>query len=227
MKRGAVLGILGGGLIALGVVVSAIFFRGRSGETFSLLNHFVSELGETPWSPMAWVFNYGLILGGTLVLIFMITLWPILKGWLGKLIVVVGVITSLSGSLVGLYPMDNLAPHINVALTFFYAGLLMTVLFSVFVFTKQNEKFPRWMAVPGLISFFCFYAFLFLTDPIVPEGTAFEGISLVLENRPPILELAIFEWAVIISTLLWIFVLSGFLLSSSGAGKSNKLVPDD
>ena len=147
MKKGQLFGVLGVGLISLSMVISALFYEGRSGERFSILNHFVSELGEYPWSSSAWVFNYGLILGGIFVLIFMISLWSIFDGWLGKLIVIVGVVTSISGSLVGVYPMNNLDPHIDVAMTFFYAGLLITILFSGYVFTRQNEKFPKWMAI--------------------------------------------------------------------------------
>ena len=215
MKKGSLLGILGAVVISLGTVISALFYQGRSGEKYSLLNHFVSELGEYPWSAAAWVFNASLVLGGLLVLVFMLTLWLVFDNWFGRLIVIVGVITSVSGSLVGLYPMSNLEPHIDAALTFFYTGLLMTILFSAYVFTRQNEKFPKWLAIPGLISFVSFFAFLFLTDPIFPDGAPVEEIFLVLENRPAVLETAIFEWAVIISTLIWIFVLSVFVHKNS------------
>ena len=215
MRKGSLLGILGAVVISLGTVISALFYQGRSGEKYSLLNHFVSELGEYPWSAAAWVFNTSLVLGGLLVLVFMLTLWLVFDNWFGRLIVIVGVITSVSGSLVGLYPMSNLEPHIDAALTFFYTGLLMTILFSAYVFTRQNEKFPKWLAIPGLISFVSFFAFLFLTDPIFPDGAPVEEIFLVLENRPAILETAIFEWAVIISTLIWIFVLSVFVHKNS------------
>ena len=215
MRKGSLLGILGAVVISLGTVISALFYQGRSGEKYSLLNHFVSELGEYPWSAAAWVFNTSLVLGGLLVLVFMLTLWLVFDNWFGRLIVIVGVITSVSGSLVGLYPMSNLEPHIDAALTFFYTGLLMTILFSAYVFTRQNEKFPKWLAIPGLISFVSFFAFLFLTDPIFPDGAPVEEIFLVLENRPAVLETAIFEWAVIISTLIWIFVLSVFVHKNS------------
>jgi len=215
MKKGSLLGILGAVVISLGTVISALFYQGRSGEKYSLLNHFVSELGEYPWSAAAWVFNASLVLGGIMVLGFMLTLWLAFDNWFGRLIVIVGVITSISGSLVGLYPMSNLEPHIDAALTFFYTGLLMTILFSAYVFTRQNEKFPKWLAIPGLISFVSFFAFLFLADPIFPDGAPVEEIFLVLENRPAVLETAIFEWAVIISTLIWIFVLSVFVHKNS------------
>ena len=61
------------------------------------------------------------------------------------------------------YGFEALEPHIDAALTFFYTGLLMTILFSAYVFTRQNEKFPKWLAIPGLISFVSFFAFLLLS----------------------------------------------------------------
>ena len=211
MRKGSVFGLLGILTITLGIIISILFYEGRVGEKFSFLNHYVSELGESPWSIASWVFNTGLIAGGSLVLFFMITLWPVFDTWIGKLIVVMGIITSISGGLVGVYPMNHLVPHVNVALTFFYSGLLVTILFSLYVFTNQNQFFPKWMAVPGLVSFVCFFSFLFLTDPIVPEGEPLKDVLFVLENRPAILETAIFEWAVILSTLIWIFVLAVFV----------------
>lgn len=211
MRRGSVFGLLGTGIITFGMIISSWFYVGRSGERYSLLNHFVSELGESPWSAASWAFNYGLILGGALVLIFMIRLWPIFESWFGKSIVGVGVLTSIAGSGVGLYPMNDLGQHIKVALTFFYLGLIVTILFSVYVFTKHNHRFSKLMAAPGIASFLCFFYFLFLTEPIFPEGGSPDAIFLLLENRPAILETAIFEWAVVLSTMVWLFSLSGYV----------------
>src|SRR3989304_4746513 len=56
---------LAGALSAiLGSLTAAAAYRGRQGETYSLLNHFISELGEAGVSRLAWVFNLGLILCG-------------------------------------------------------------------------------------------------------------------------------------------------------------------
>lgn len=208
MKKGNKFGILGVGIISLGIAVSVFFYDGRTGERYSFLNHFVSELGEHPWSRAAWVFNSGLLLGGFFVLLFMISLWPVFNGWFGKIIVVGGIVTSVFGSLVGIFPMNNLDPHIDVAMTFFYAGLVVTVLFSVYVFTGFNRIFPKWVAIPGVFSFVCFFVFLFLADPIIPEDGSLESIFFVLDNRPPILETAIFEWGVILSIMVWILTIS-------------------
>ncbi len=208
MRNGKLFGFVGVGIISLGIMISVLFYEGRTGERYSFLNHFVSELGEQPWSRASGVFNAGLLLGSIFVLLLMISLWPVFNGWFGKLIVVGGIFTSVSGGLVGIFPMNNLEPHIDVAITFFYAGLVVTILFSIYVFTGLNRNFPRWVAVPGVFSFVCFFVFLFLTDPIIPQDGSFESIFFVLDNRPPILETAIFEWAVILSIIIWIFTVS-------------------
>lgn len=208
MKKGYLFGFTGVGTIILGIIISIFFYDGRIGERYSFLNHFVSELGELPWSSAAWAFNTGLLLGGFFVLLFMISLWPVFHGWLGKLIVAGGMITSIFGSLVGIFPMNNLNPHIDVAMTFFYSGLVVTILFSVYVFTGFNRNFPKWVAIPGMFSFVCFFVFLFIADPIIPEDGSLDAIFFVLENRPAFLVTAIFEWAVVISIMIWILVIS-------------------
>ena len=57
-------GLIGSGAIALGSLLTALAYHGRAGEAYSVLNHFVSELGEVGVAPLAWAFNTGLFLGG-------------------------------------------------------------------------------------------------------------------------------------------------------------------
>ena len=57
-----IFGTAGTGVIVLAIVYSALRYRGKRRERFSLLNHFISELGEVGVSSAAGVFNAGLIL---------------------------------------------------------------------------------------------------------------------------------------------------------------------
>ena len=50
-------GLIGASVIAVGSVVTASPTRGSKGESYSPLNHFVSELGELAVSRLAVVFN--------------------------------------------------------------------------------------------------------------------------------------------------------------------------
>jgi hypothetical membrane protein len=207
-----IFGVFGVFSNTLGFIIAAGFYQGRLGEGYSVLNHFVSELGEYAHSDLAVIFNIGLIVGGICFLGFMIGLASQLSGFWKWFFGITGLVTSISGGLVGIFPMDNLGLHFSAAMTFFYSGLLITVLFSVYIlFFDRKDQFDRWLTIPGGISAVAFFVFLFLTTPMVPEDQPVEAIFEVLENRPPIIETAIFEWVVVISILGWILSLSVFL----------------
>ena len=67
-------GAAGAGIILAGSLVAALFYRGRLGEAYNPLNHFVSELGEVGISAAAWAFNGGLLIGGVLLVVFLLGL---------------------------------------------------------------------------------------------------------------------------------------------------------
>lgn len=67
-------GFLGSAIIVLGSLITAIPYRGKEGESYSILNHFISELGEVGVSRLAPVFNASLIAGGVVLLIFVLGL---------------------------------------------------------------------------------------------------------------------------------------------------------
>ena len=50
-------------IILLSALIAAASYVGKQNETYSFLNHFISELGEIGVSPLAHIFNGGLILG--------------------------------------------------------------------------------------------------------------------------------------------------------------------
>ncbi len=124
-RRGLVwnCGMAGSAVIALAGLVAALAYRGRLGEAYSPLNHFVSELGELGVSPLAGVFNAGLLIGGLCMVIFLVGLGRRIGGWPGLLFGVLGLACGVSGTLVGAFPMNNLPPHIFWAMNFFNLGL--------------------------------------------------------------------------------------------------------
>jgi hypothetical protein len=207
-----VFGILGALIITLGIIISAAGYQGRTGERYSFLNHFVSELGEIANSEFALAFNLGLFIGAILLLVFLLGLSVYVGGWFGWVLGLMGAVTSISGALVGIYTMDNLEPHFRVAMIFFYMGLVITIVFSGFVlFLDRHRLFNRWLSVPGLVSAAAFFYFLFLTDPIMPEDAPVDGLFYALENRPALWETAIFEWVVVFTIIGWILSLSLYL----------------
>jgi hypothetical membrane protein len=141
----------------IGAVVSGLAYRGKKGERYSPLNHFISELGEVGVSRLAWVFNAGLILTGLCLVPASISLGFILKTILSKIAIVAGVISALSLSLVGIFPMNKIKPHGFVAVTYFRAGLVMVFLYSLAIaFQPMGQVvISPWFSLAGLAPFFC------------------------------------------------------------------------
>jgi hypothetical membrane protein len=202
-------GLAGTLLIALVALAAIPVYRGRGGERYSLLNHFVSELGELGVSALARWFNAGLTVGGILLLPFLVGLGIKLSslwGWLGML---AGLWAAVSASLVGVFPMNNLTPHTRAALSYFRSGLVMVTLFGIAIFIQPSQGS---MAVPplaNLLSLFaavCYASFLLLFGQRRAnrdEDHSFDPLNL--PERPRLWLLPALEWLVFIATILWLF----------------------
>jgi hypothetical membrane protein len=201
-------GLAGTLVVLLSSGIAAFLYRGSRGERFSVLNHFVSELGELGISRGARLFNAGLILGGLLLTPFLIGLGSAINSWLGWLGMLAGVGAALSLAGVGLYPMNDLERHSLAAMLYFRFGLGMIGLYGLaFLFPTANRQVVPSFAI--LISFLaagCYTSFLFLSrsknepqDPRVPSDPD-SG-----PERPRLWTLAIVEWLVFSSSVLWMF----------------------
>lgn len=211
-------GFAGASFIFLGILVSALFYIGRTGERYSFCNHFVSELGEVGVSELAAAFNGGLVVGATLLTFFMLGIAWLMKNWLGWLCGLSGLITGLSGMLVGVFPMSNLLPHIKVAMTFFNNGQITMLLFSLAVLFNRRPWFCKQLAIPGLITFSFFVLFLnmpmsFGGSPDIETATINlndieTAMRSQLTDRPRVIPLAVFEWLIIGGLMAWILITS-------------------
>lgn len=196
--------------IMLSFLIVGLAYRGRMGESFALTNHFVSELGELGVSQMAWLFNGALVIGGIGILLGFVALALHLKGWFRYLILVLGLLTGISGTLVGVFPMNQLETHITVALTFFNTGWMVTGAFSLYVLFAKQQAFPRWLAIPGIIAAVAFIAFSNYNDSFM-DGTT-ELVDLLGASRPEFWGLAALEWVVVLAVLLWVALVSGVMI---------------
>lgn len=204
-------GIFGASLILIGVAVSALFYVGRTDEPFTFRNHFVSELGEVGVSELAIVFNSGLFVGGLFLTVFLLGLAWLIKGWLGWVFAGLALITGISGTLVGAFPMNNLAPHITVAMLFFNTGQIMMLTFSVYLLFNKHAWFTKKLAIPGFVSTLFFVIFLNMPSSLDGAEDLEEATMNLLFNRPDVMPLAIFEWLIILSLMGWILI-TGFHL---------------
>ncbi len=197
-------GAAGAGIILAGSLIAALFYRGRLGEAYDPLNHFVSELGEVGISAAAWAFNGGLLIGGVLLVVFLVGLGRRIGCGLGALFGAVGLACGICGTAVGAVPMNDLLPHIFWARSFFNLGL-GTMLFFSLIALLGRAGLPRRLAIPGIVATAAFGAFLAIPQPTASAGGDILGAVMAMLNapRPAIWTPAVLEWLAVLSVLGW------------------------
>jgi len=200
-------GYLGIAIISICSLITAIFYKNIDGDRYSMLQYFISELGEVGISKLAFVFNWGLIISGIPMIIFMFGLILRFKSILGYISSAVGIYTSINYLLVGVFPMDvNMEAHIFTAMSFFYGGMAAIILFSLTIFLDKKRILPKyvgWLGI-GVVGIFASFLFLPLNSM---QGGEF-SLDPTISARPNIWWLAFFEWLVFFAVLLWIGMIS-------------------
>lgn len=203
-------GLAGSAIVIVCSLITAIAYRDINGHPYDILNHFISELGEIGISKLAFVFNTGLIIGGIIFVIFMISLGVYIRTVPGYIASIIGAFSAISCSLVGFNPMNDISAHLKVALWFFYGGLITIILFTIaIIFDKQN-KLPKKLLIPGIITILSFASFLLLPRVAHPDIKWTLDPSNVV--RPEIWWNTIFEWLVFLTIIAWITIVSIYLM---------------
>lgn len=200
-------GLVGVVMGLIGVTLPSLVYRGTKGEKYSFLNHYVSELGETAVSKLAWVFNLGMILGGICIVIASLSLGLILPGFWAKAGLILGVVTGLALSMVGVFPMNKVKNHTIAAVTFFRGGLLMVLFFSLAIVLQSGENpiVARSWGLVGMIPVLAFGVFLGLMWSADKENR--ETLETTEFDRPRVWKIAISEWSIYFSFVLWILLI--------------------
>lgn len=193
-------GLAGSAFMFLGVIGAALAYRGKLGQRYSPLNHFISELGELGVSRLAWLFNAGLFLGGLLYIPEAIGLGLLLPGLWAKLGMAAGCVTALAVALVGVFPMNNIGPHIKAAMTNFRAGLVMVLCFSIAIAVSPAGP-PRLLSLAGLPSVLAYAYFLAYSRTMFRSSQ--DALSPLSKPRPRVWRLAAAEWAIFLTTIPW------------------------
>lgn len=203
-------------IILAGCFLSALPYRDRDGEKYSLFNHFISELGEVGVSERARVFNTGMVLGGLLFLPFIASIGWTLSGLWAVLGTAAGIVAAGASVFVGIYSMERLEPHRKAAMTFFRAGLLTIILFTVAVFLQPSSQrvIPILVNVIGMLAIAAYAAFLV----IVSHKTNKKGEQnyildpSVNKTRPRFWITAFLEWTLFFATIAWFLCVSLVLI---------------
>jgi hypothetical protein len=204
-------GLMGCLVIAISIVGTAVAYRGVTGQRYSLLNHYISELGEVGISQRAGWFNGGMILTGLLFLTFTTGLGLALDNVWAMLGILAGIWTGISCLLVGVYPMNNLSPHSRVATAYFRGGLVTILLFTLAIFFQNSvmQVISRWTNLAGLAAVLSYASFIVLSDRQKPENdTAQPDSEPAVKERPRFSLIPALEWLVFITTILWFLVIT-------------------
>lgn len=210
-------GISGSLLIILSMLVTGLVYRGKEGERYSVLNHYISELGEVGVSKAAAVFNIGLTLGSIAFIPFLVGLTITLGSLWAKIGLVIGIWSSLSCAFVGVFPMNHMAAHKWVAVSYFRSGLVMVLLYSIAVFAQPASSvvIPKLSNIAGLLAFLSYAAFLFAMDTHKKKNDDPEVLETETEKewvRPSVSRFTILEWAISVANFIWFMIVALFAL---------------
>ena len=79
--------------------------------------------------------------------------------------------------------MNHLAPHLIVAMIFFYSFLASVTFFSLCALVFPRGRVGRWIALPGLLSMMCLVVFL---GQAILLRHHLSRVLRMLSHRPPI-----------------------------------------
>ncbi len=209
-------GWVGSLVILAGCLITALHYRGRSDEKYSILNHFISELGEIGVSKLAMVFNIGMIIGGALFLPFIAGLGIVLGTLWSTIGMAAGLLAAVSSILVGVFSMDRLEPHRKAAMTFFRSGLVTVLFFTIAVFVQPagQRVIPLAVNIFGILAIVSYSAFLV----IVSQKTDKKGQENYLLDptekkvRPRFWRTPFLEWMLFFATIAWFLCVSLILI---------------
>ncbi len=143
------------------ILTPQLFYVGTEGESYSMFNHAVSELGELGVSELAGMFNIGMVLAGILFIPFMIGFGLYIDNIISKITAVVGVYSAASIVLVGVYPMNYLYEHSMAAISFFLSGMVMTLLWAIAILVQKEVRIHKGLSLGGFINMAIFALFLY------------------------------------------------------------------
>jgi hypothetical protein len=197
-------GIIGSSVILIFVLISINGFKGQLGEPYSILNHFVSELGELGNSDLAILCNLGLIIGGLIFAFYMLGLGLLVDNKWGKIGGGIGVFSSLSSGAVGFVPADIfLFAHGFFGMCYFISGLITTIVFQIAILTQKEVRIPKSFIIGGLLLVVVYT--IFLISAAWPDPYS-------VYNRPIIWLDALFEWGLFFTVNGWLIFVSIYLV---------------
>ena len=210
-RAGLLAGIAGVVIVTLASLYTALTYVGVNGQSYSPFNHWVSELGERGVSGSAFVFNAGLVVTGICFVAFMLALRRDVPGLLGLAGVVIGVVACVAASLVGVFPMDDLASHARVALTFFGLGWIAVLVLTAALY--RNDRVGMGIVALAIATAACFVGFLLVAFSGHEVGDALAAPTV----RETFSLTTTLEWLLLVGVNLWVLLVAIRLLRDDPA----------
>lgn len=205
------------------IIIAAIPYIGQQGESYSVFNHFISELGSTRFSAQHFIYNNGIILSSLGFGLFTLGLAKYADTKLSRIAVILGVISSVLCVGVGLVPEDNRVPHLILALCFFSLMALSTTIFSWSIWKEEANPFPKHTALHGFTIPIAFVLFMSM-----PKGLMMiKREAGALFERPEIWWLPFLEWIIFIALTSWILVISFNMFLLQRAKDNNEKLEEE
>jgi hypothetical membrane protein len=199
-------GALGLGSVAVilaGMVLAAVPYRGYAGEAYSPLNHFISELGEIAASPLAWIFNLGIVLGGLGLGVFLLLVSRHMDGRFRLAFRASSVVAGIAGTAVGIFPMDYPTVHKVVSLTFFLSGWIVAAIFGMWQLGRPASGFTRSLLGPAAADIVVSWTFIAVFAGYQPADP-----NARIVERADVWSVPALEWASLLCLLLWLACLA-------------------
>lgn len=207
-KLSAWSGIIG---CLVSLVCAYLASRGYSGihcESYSIFNHFISELGDRRIAVGSSFFNAGMVVSSVFLTIFGVGFTMNFRGWQRVVVGILALVTGISCGLVGLFPVDILLPHLLVAMIFFHSALALVFFCTGLTFFSKQPVLPKWTVVPGIITAVFFAAFVLWPNDVVRLWVRHPDRF----SRPEIWWHPILEWGCFFSIILWLLIVTTLVL---------------
>ncbi|MCG9695651.1 DUF998 domain-containing protein [Shewanella sp. Isolate11] len=177
--------ILAGAVIsALGISITLAAKYLQLG--FLVFNQRPDMLGNYVDSPLAYIFNMGLILAGVCTLLAMYGLQQLRLGYFGRYISLAGFVVGATIILMGIYPINFLEEHRLFSTAFLLATILLYFL-SLCARINHKPLCPMPLFVVSLLGLICATALALMLnwnnfdfDPCLHEASSICAVSVIM-----------------------------------------------
>ncbi|MEX2681249.1 MAG: DUF998 domain-containing protein [Candidatus Sigynarchaeota archaeon] len=140
-------GVASSAIMTAGVALSTVGFTGMKHEPYSILNHFISELGDPRFAPRKTLFAATLVTSGALMLPFAIGIGLAIGTRLAGIVAGIGIFCAVACCLVGLVPEHKEKAHLAIASCFFLGIAVLMVFFAIAIgIQPATAMYPPWIA---------------------------------------------------------------------------------